>query len=261
MQNRNRMNTVFNINRFWNLIKKEFVTYRKQYLFVICGLVAYFVIAALMYHLYDNSFAFMLQFIAVIYVVLIMCVAPFLDKSLKESNILFYLSGPVSTFERFLMMWGKNVIVFPLVIFIISYILSFISSVTFDEEYGSLPLFIGSLSNLYTLFAIQSVFMFGYIYFRKRAFIKTLIAMAIFLTVVLSIFQIIITQFYPELQQLGLPLPNSQKGGFNLFDRDYMERAGLTIPFAYDVARSIIILIFPLGMWILSYFRLRETEI
>jgi hypothetical protein len=159
------------------------------------------------------------------------------------------------------MMWGKNVIVFPLVIFIISYILSFISSVTFDKEYGSLSLFIGSLSNLYTLFAIQSVFMFGYIYFRKRAFIKTLIAMAIFLTVAISISQIIITQFYQELLQLGEPLPNFQKGSYNMLDRDSLERAGLTIPFAYDVARSIIILIFPFGMWMLSYFRLRETEI
>ncbi|NDV96648.1 hypothetical protein D0T84_17265 [Dysgonomonas sp. 521] len=256
------MDTVFNINRFWNLAKKEFVTYRKQYLFVICGLVAYYIIAALI-SLYDSNISRnMVQLMPVIYVLLIICAAPFLDKNLKESNISFYLSTPVSTFERFLMMWCKNVIIFPLMMFIISYTLNYVSVIIFGKDYGSLPLFLESLSNLYTLLAIQSVFMFGYIYFKKRAFIKTLIAMAIFLAVVMSISQIIITQFYPEVLQLGdSSLRASSKGNYNILSRDSIERAGLTVTFAYDVARSIILLIFPLGMWVLSYFRIRETEI
>lgn len=256
------MDKVFNINRFWKLVKKETALCHKQYLFIICGLLAYFIIAVLVHSLYNNRI--LLEFMPFIYVVMIICVSPFLDKNLSESNISFYLSTPASSFERFLVMWGKNVIIFPLIIFIVSYLLDAITSVVLKEDYATLS-FVDSFSGIHFLFAVQSVFIFGYVYFKKKAFVKTLIAITVMFIMVISISQIMITQFYPEVLELKnnmnlLPNYNGQGIGI-IFNRSFLERAGLSIPLAYDIARGIIQLVFPIGVWVLSYFKLRETEI
>ncbi len=256
------MDKVFNINRFWKLVKKETALYHKQYLFIICGLLAYFIIAVLVYSLYNDRV--LLQFMPVIYVVMIVCVSPFLDKNLNESNISFYLSTPASSFERFLAMWCKNVIVFPLIIFIISCLLDAITSVVLNEDYVTLN-FVDSFSTIHFLFAVQSIFMFGYVYFKKKAFVKTLIAITVMFILVISISQIMVTQFYPEILKLKNNMhimPNYNGQGIGLFfSRGFFEATGLSIPLAYDISRGIIQLVFPIGVWVLSYFKLRETEI
>jgi hypothetical protein len=270
------MNTVFNIDRFWNLEKKEFITYRKPCLFVIGGLLSCFTIEILILNsrIFRNS-----PYDGPMHMTIMLCIylcmltgAAFFDKSMAERNKTTYLSTPVSSFERFLVMWIKNVIVFPLFIFAISYALDFIASAILNKECTSLMAFIvsDSFQNIYILFAVQSIFMFGYVYFKKRALAKTLIITvgAFFFCVILS--NTIVAQFYPEALQAKYPIDPSTVFGYkgkyyvwnNLGTSNWTQTwitTGITT--AFVIAKSIIMLIVPLGMWVLTYFRLRETEI
>ncbi|MDR0823491.1 MAG: hypothetical protein LBN74_00225 [Prevotella sp.] len=242
------MDKIFNINRFWNLAKKETVTYRKQYLFLICGLLAYYIIATVISNKFGSE---MLKVIPAIYCSLIACVAPFWDKSRNDANIIFYLSTPVSTFERFLVMWIKSVIIMPLLIIGVSSFLNLVSTVFSLAESVSFASYIKSFRSIFYLLSTQSIFLFGYIYFRKRAALKTLIAIAAFFIVFTFFSKLIITQFYPEISPLQNIINPIFVLGFNVE----------TTSLVYGIAKSVIMIIFPVGVWILSYFRLKETEI
>lgn len=253
------MDTVFNMHRFANLIKREFVLYNKSYIFLICGVAAYYVIAMLMDSVYSSQ---MLQVMPVVYFVLIIYVAPFLDKSLEDSNAVFSFSLPASTFERFLILWTKCVIVMPLLVLITSSFLDFVSS--FFLETKPFLSEIDSLRSLHLLFAIQSLFFFGYVYFKKKAFVKTVMAIAIFFIVIVVVSKIIITQFHPEISHIRNsmdPLFVYDYSGYSIFADKSFTRVDTGTTILFDIAKYIIMTLFPLGMWVLSFFKLRETEI
>lgn len=253
------MNTVFNADRFVNLLKREAIMSRKQYLFIICGIAAFYAIAVFLEYYYSSGLIKLLPFI---YLILIVG-APYFDKSQDESHTHFYFSLPVSTFERFLVLWIKSVIVMPIIIFGISIILDTLSSLFICISSYTI-LSSESWSFYYWLFAVQSIFLFGYVYFKKRAFVKTLLAIAGFIVVIIITSKMVI-QFYPEIFQVKNTL-----GSFEISDTlkfpTRLERNGnpdifVEMPLAFDIAKGTIIAIFPLGLWILTYFKLRETEI
>jgi len=259
MFNVKKMNTVFNTDRFWNLLKREAIISRKQYLFIICGITAFYAIAAFLEYYYGSDLKKLLPFI---YLTLIVC-APFFDKSQDESHTHFYFSLPVSTFERFLTLWIKSVIVMPVIILGTSVILDTIFSPLVSLSSYTILLF-DSWSFYYWLFAIQSVFLFGYVYFRKRAFVKTLLSIAGLFVIIIMISKIM-TQFYPEVYHIKNTMGSFQISDYLGFPTEMVSNGNRSIsmvmPLAFDIAKGILIAIFPLGLWILTYFRLRETEI
>ncbi|MFV0537035.1 MAG: hypothetical protein ACK5M3_06625 [Dysgonomonas sp.] len=112
------------------------------------------------------------------------------------------------------------------------------------------------------LFTFQSIFFLGYIYFRERALVKSAIAITILFLLVYLISKVIIKQFYPEIIGVRESLDVFSILNFNGFylreTGSYIE-TGTTI--IYEICSWIIKLIFPFGLWALSYIKFREKEI
>lgn len=249
------MNTVFNITRFGNLMKKEAIASWRFYLYIILGVIAFFIMAIIL----EEKWPLLKISIPPLYMLFVICVAPMIDRNMSVQNVSFYLSLPVSKFERWLLLWLKAVIILPLILTILVYIFNEISPIIGIGNLNGK----GILKKIYMILSLQSIFFFAFIYSRKR--IVPIIALVAFLILIYAVSNIIINTFYPEISTV-----KSGMDPFYIWDFDgyyYKETANgkyhlnkLETTMIYDTAKYVVKAIFPLGMWVLSYIRLKETE-
>lgn len=250
------MNAVFNIKRFGNLFQRE-VTYTwKTFLYIVTGLVVYFIAAKLL----DSMWQFQLMhLLPIIGVALIICGAPFINKNLNNANFIPFLTTPASNFEKWFLIWAKSALIMPILIIGTILLLSYISPIQSADRLMSTD---HIKEKLLALFTFQSVFFLGYIYFRERALVKSAIAIAVLFLLVYLVSKLIIKQFYPEI--IGV------RGSLDIFsilnfDGFYLRETGNYIEtgttIIYEICSWIIKLIFPFGLWALSYIKFREKEI
>lgn len=252
------MSAVLNIERFWNLQKREFAMYWKQYLFIICGIAAYYTIATV-WESIDTGWLW--NMLPPVYVAIIICSISF-DKNLSDANSTFYFTLPVSTFERFLGLWIKYIVIIPLLVFGASVCLDFISSLFVSTTHPVVKF--SDWWDYHMLYAAQSVFLFGYACLKKRSFVKTLSLIAVFFIFIIIVSKIIISQFYPDVSYIRSsmdPISILSFDGYWIPEGDSSRFVTTKTTMLYDVTKYILAAIFPLGMWILTYFKLRETEV
>lgn len=253
------MDTIFNITRFIDLIKREAIASWRQYAYMILGIVAYFIIALLVDKMWGVQ---MLRMLPAIYIIIIILSALFIDRNLNKENSMFYFTLPTSTFERFLTLWIKCVIVVPALMLGIALLLHSISSTLGVNTYST-PL--DWTKSWHEIFILQSLFLAGYIYFRKHALIKTLVIITAFFILVTLLSKVIIFNFYPEIAQIknsmDISLVFNYHGSYNVRDGESYKKIITRITPVYEAARYVLKAIFPLGIWVLSYFKMRETEI
>ena len=113
-----------------------------------------------------------------------------------------------------------------------------------------------------SIFAIQSTFLFFAIYFRKHALIKTLLAYAAFVVLSILIFK------YTGLSDI-MVLSDKQEaesyvsyGMYNgVYAMNIMTYMKCKSNFVWLYSSNILFYITTVFFWVLSYFRLRETEV
>ncbi|MDR1113346.1 MAG: hypothetical protein LBL18_06285 [Bacteroidales bacterium] len=103
-----------------------------------------------------------------------------------------------------------------------------------------------TLSNILEFLAFQSLFIFGSVYFRKGAFAKTLLALGLFSLVLLFIGIAVFGLFHKETGYHYPLLP------LNVWLHDSITQ--------YKCLNDISNIIWIPVCWILTFFRLRETE-
>ncbi|MDR1091596.1 MAG: hypothetical protein LBL79_11015 [Prevotella sp.] len=259
------MDAVFNIKRFGDLMKKEIAYSWKTYSYILLGMIAYYIIAKLIDTIWQIN---LIVVFPALVILLMVCVIPVIDRNMNKANFIPFLTSPVSTFERWTMLWAKSVLIMPILIIATLLLL--------DEVSPMLPidkLYKGKSTEqivtvIHSFLAFQSIFFFGYIYFKKRAVIKTILAITAFALLASLISNIILSsRLYPEIAGDTL-LKNSinliEILEFNGFYRSVSGNhifvsTGTTA--VYDACLWVFRLIFPFGLWVLSYIRLREREI
>lgn len=247
------MNTVFNITRFGNLVKKEAVASWRFYLYIILGAIAFFIIAVLL----EDRWPILKMLLAPLYVLSVVCVVPMIDRNMSVQNAPFYLSLPVSKFERWFLLWLKSVIVLPLILSALLYIFNELSPILSLNSVNEQSI----LNDIYPVLAFQSIFFFGFIYSRKR--IVPIIALVVFFILIYVISSTVISAFYSDVSSMRSSLDPFYIWNFDTLVLDVNGEYQLVkeeTTMLYDIAKYVVMAIFPLGMWVLSYFRLKETE-
>ena len=250
------MDTVFNIKRFGNLFKREFTYTWKTFLYVITGLIVYFIAAKLL----DSMWQFQLMnLLPIIGIALTICGVSFINKNLNNTNFIPFLTTPASNFEKWLLIWTKSTLIMPILIISTILLLSYISPIQLADRLMTTKYI---LEKILALFTFQSIFFLGYIYFRERALVKSAIAITVLFLLVYLISKVIIKQFYPEIigvrESLDIFSILNFDGFYMRETGSYVETGTTTI---YEICSWIIKLIFPFGLWALSYIRFREKEI
>jgi hypothetical protein len=223
---------------------------------MVTGLVVYFTAAKLL----DATWQFrLISLLPIMGFALIICGISFINKNLNRANSVPFLTTPASSFEKWLLIWSKTVLITPILVLGTILLLNQISPIhtikeIFDPQYIT--------EKIHFMFALQSVFFLGYIYFKERVLVKAAIAITMLFILAYLISKVIISQFYPEItgvvNSLNLFSILDFHGFYQPTTLSYIETGNTTV---YRICLWIIKLIFPLGLWVLSYIKLREREI
>ena len=258
------MNTVFNTDRFWNLEKQNLFLSKMQYVYILGGLAGLYLLSVLMKVLIGMS----LSVIVYLAVFIVIVAGPCLfEKSRNKHKSTFYFTLPASTFEKYLSYWLKYVIFIPLVIILTLLVLNIISgfipveAVKSHADSMSFSVITGSFRSVALIFATQAAFIGGYFYFQKHAFAKTSL-----IILLISIFFLIIGIAIGAYFFSGQSVEFSSNAATETttYNMGYEIGKGLDSLVNDPVIKALDIIyyiIFITGMWTVSFFKLRETEI
>jgi hypothetical protein len=246
-------------------MKKEIAYSWKTYSYILLGITAYYIIAKLTDTIWHINLTFLLM---PLIIVLVSCAIPVIDRNLNRADSIPFFTTPASTFERWMMLWMKTVIIMPALVIAVIFLLHQVSPIPLIDQMLKVKNTGEILTVVHSILAWQSIFFFGYIYFKKRPLIKIIIAITVFALLASLISNIILSsQLYPEIA--GNTLLKSSINLIEIFEFNgfYRSDSGVYIFVStgttaiYDACLWVFRLIFPFGLWALSYIRLRETEI
>jgi len=258
------MDTVFNINRFLNLEKRNIFLSRTQYLYILGALIGLYILSMLLQILTGSNFCDLIFFIAYVAIVGGPC---FFEKSMNKHASVFDFVLPPSSFEKFMSIWLKYVLLIPGMIFLAIFLLNVITGLIPIEAVQAHATAMSFSDNLrfsffHKLLGFQSVFILGYFFFKKYAFAKTsLILLLVF--VILMFLGVIVGYILFKGQEFGF---NANMGETESFNMGYtlgrsMNDLRIEDDTIINTCSAIMSAIFPLGIWIVCYFKLKETEI
>lgn len=251
------MNKTIDINRFFNYCKRNLYIARKQFAAIIGILAGLFFLAIALWPIQDGGLGFLfwglLSFSAILIIVLSPCILE--DAKTKNKAVFSYIL-PVSNLERFLFLIIKYVIIIPIITISVTYLLK-----------EALPFFVNNNiiallaqksldfdplepKSVFNLLAVQSVFLLGSFYFNKYTLFKTagaIISAFIFIYFIGNLFS-------------GVPESNIDFIRF-FNSANYTQLWLKETPEIIKICSVIIMIIFPFGMWITTFFKIRETEI
>jgi len=257
-----QLNLQFNFNRFWHLIKNDVVTNYRT-LLTAAG-------AALGILLFIN-FISMLSTrepaVSLVFYPLILFIGGYLITSLSFSDLhhpqrsYVYLTLPASNLEKFLSKLVLTTVGYVLgtliLYFLFSVLMSIVNLIIFQQSH---PLFnpfdriIWITIGVYLI--TQSIFLLGAVYYKKHAFIKTNLFLFL-LQLTVSIFIVFLVKivfwnyiqgwsFSPEDIILSSPAVEQQLENFFWGFAQFM--------------KFIFYWVLAPVLWLISYFRLKETE-
>lgn len=261
------MNTTFNIERFRKLEKRDIYLSKSNFLYIIGALIGCYILSLFLYILTESSLSVLIYFISFLAISISPC---FLEKPISKNSSVFDFIMPVSAFEKFLTIWIKYVIIVPAIVFGTIFILNLITgiipveSVQKHTEIMSLAKRM-SFNKFYSILAFQSIFLLGYFYFKKYAFAKTTLILIV-AGILISVISISIASYYFHGQEATLNfkagIDDDPSGAF-YFGFFTGKSIGPKLASEPLIAIPSIIqsIIMPVGFWIVSYFKLKETEI
>jgi len=226
------MNTPFNLSRYARLVAAETQQFRKHYLYFGATVI---LLALLNQHVENNAFSAIS--------VIILLIAPFIFYNHVYHSVkgVMYTMLPASNAEKMAACWTQCVIILPLFLWIIWFILRVINHVVHPEDVSSFINVNATISNYWNAISAQSVAIFAVMAFRRRKW-QTLIAILFVIAIIGTIIGI---SWLHAFQQYSENLPFEWT----------------TKPWVFHYAEIILILIFPFGFWLVSYFKLEEQEL
>ena len=264
-----QISNYFDLRRLLLLIKKDFYTQYKTYLIALGAIFSILFLINIASVASSNSLNFHLIFYP-----LTLFIGGFLFTSQSfrelnnESSLIFYLSLPASNLEKFI----SKLIISSIGYIFVSLVVYFLFSLT-TYIFGTLifghahkifnPFHHSILTSIHLYLVTQSIFLLGAVYFRKNNFIKTILSIFVF-TIVYQIF-IVITVYilYSVVVSNGhIYFPYEI---FNpIFTEDYnglVVKGIIGIEVLIDIIKIIFLFILAPLMWVIAFYRLKESGI
>ncbi|MCP4131116.1 MAG: hypothetical protein GY754_09060 [bacterium] len=263
-----RINDFFNLKRFMLLIKKDFYTQYKTYVMALGAIFSILFIVNISSILSSQHWNFNHVFYPLTLFIggFIFTSQSFSELNQEQSRI-FYLTIPASSLEKLiskLMITSFGYIVVSLVLyFLFSVILFLINSGIFGFAHPVFnPYHPVILRSIGVYFVTQSLFLFGAVYFRKNAFMKTVVWVFV-LTLVYTAFLTGISYVFYKIISFNKHIYLSME----IFDAMFQEVClfppvmnGFSGIVFYSIRILFWFVLAPL-FWTISYFRLKEIEV
>jgi hypothetical protein len=262
------MKNTFNGKRFMALLQKDAQDLRSQYLKLILIVACTFLVAFLIYILTERTtygtFGKVRVGIANLFVLGAILLAPFQLYQRYNHKIygVNYFMLPASQAEKWLSMFVNCVIVTPVVI-ILTVTLIDLCLYPFYPSADKVLWFISyntgeikSLTDILMFFALQSVLFLGNIWFKRAKVQKTILAIII-LPIIFAVFIGILVKVSGIVNILsGVPdidaslSINSPKDLLIFFPQTWQ-----------TITKAIYFLIAPIGLWIVSFMKMKEQQL
>ncbi|MFA4839048.1 MAG: hypothetical protein WC703_06200 [Candidatus Neomarinimicrobiota bacterium] len=183
----------------------------------------------------------------------------FKDIHEKQRNYI-YLTLPASTLEKFLSRLLLTSVGFVAIVLALYYLFSWIaaglSQLLFHQSLLAFhPFTRETLTALGVYLVTQSVFLFAAVYFRSHAFFKTLLSIFSF-SLIVSIFAMVVVRLVFWKYFNGLFVPDH----FDINLRYMFGNGESFARFASAVSKILFWFVMAPYFWIVTYFRLKETE-
>lgn len=255
------MNNTFDINRFGKLFAREFGRNSPRLIGIGCVGLGIFALTVTYSYVFQSR---PLNFSFISFGVVLTILAPLIfHKGLDRIGSIFDFTLPASSFEKFLVKWTFSVILTP--VFVIVFLL-FIAGL-YEVMPGGLCVesgnqiidFLKSLSfeRISSISAIQSFFLVGTFYFRKHVFWKVSFSLTIYFLMFALVFILFHRDLFVGNHQISI--------GTNLWGEIIYSDAnhshslfGLNRNFFVYIGLNLVA---PLGLWVVSFLKLRETEV
>jgi len=252
------MKDTFSFKRFTQLQRYKFPeTLLHSLFFIIIVTGIYFSLLFCDAHGWHGTYGY--GYLVVVLTVLILAIAPCLfENSLNKYNSIFDFTLPASTFEKFLHLYLKYVILIPVlclgIIWILNSVMSILEISGLNEFTSVVSRIISIKGELMIYIMLQPVFFTGYFLFSGMVLIKSIVT-SIFLSVFIGISMDEISNcLMPEIHGIKIDNVLSFSPIFSFPVSGFPEILLRVCNYAGPI-------IYLLGLWITSYFLLREKEI
>ena len=260
------MENIFNAKRFLMLLKKEAYELRSQYVRLILIAASVIFVAFFMYSLSKSTSYIEYRRIfyslgaLIVFVTIVRTPFSLYENFNNKINGVNYYMLPASQAEKWLSMFSHCVIITPIVLFSIITLIDLCLYPFYPWADKSLWFTFSShtnltankiLSALITVFAFQSLSLLGTIWFKDSKSQKTIGSMIILL-VVYIIFLLILASV-SGLINIARTFPAVVNISFG--DMSYVPQTWKI------VSKTITFLIAPIGLWIVSFMKMKEQQI
>lgn len=264
------MDKIFNPTRFYKYLNR-YVILNSNLFIIFTVSVSLYPLFLLLYRTFFRGNGVLPTETLYIFLVML-AIAPCLFASnMNKNNKVFEFTLPVTAFEKFLTNFLNYVIILPVscllinaIIFQLYFLIPHENIISMKESFDYTPLV--NWTNYYIILAVQSIYWVGTYYFQRLSLIRTSLFL-LFLTMTFCIILIIFSFFFlidtfginPFLitENFSITEENMPKlanpEDFYLKSRVYHQ--------IDNILRYTFIALIPAGMWITSFFKIRETEI
>lgn len=266
------MNAIFNFDRFKKIITRSYFLSRMQYRYIAGTLIGIYFLSMLLCIIIGSSLSGLIFFGACIVVVGAPCL---FERPISRNGSIFDFILPASTFEKFLSLWLKYVIFLPALVFLIIFFLNLITGIIPIEGIQKhAELMTPDLSDhgWYTyyisLLSMQSLFLLGYLYFRKYLFAKTSLIIMAFLIIMIVLVSVsayaVISENTAHLSEVTAHYDTAENQ--KSFVMGYSFGKSIAIlekpkSALLNIINIVQYVVMTLGMWVVAFFKMRETEI
>jgi len=251
------MNSIFNVNRFINYLQRDLLFSKSQYLYLFSILIGAYFLTLLIYTSLNVSLMILVKGILIASLILGPCV---LEKTVTKYNGILEYTFPVSSFERFLTLLIKYVILLPVVglgsYYLLTLAIGSLNIPSLDKFVDQMSIEWLDYQKIYVLLAFQSIFLLGYLSFERQPFLKTVLTCVVLLTVGAIVNSLLI------LPGMFNAISNPEAGLQGLIsDLNIGNFETPLVEIMVHIQKYLFMFIFPWGLWIVSFFKVREKEI
>ncbi len=260
----------FDFKRLYLLIKKDFYTQYKTYLIGLGAIFSILYVVNISSVASYNSWNFHLVFFP-----LTLFIGGFIFTSLSfreldnERSLIFYLTLPASNLEKFISKLLISSIGYVLVSLVLYFLFSLTAFVFCTLIFGYAhqifnPFHHLILTCICLYFVTQSIFLSGAVYFRGNTFIKTILSVFV-LAVLYQVFIVIIAYLLYSIITYRGHIYFSYGILNNIFQEEsnnsYVVKGISEIRIFVYIAKVLFWFVLAPLMWVIAFFRLKESEI
>lgn len=262
------MNAIFDIKRFCKLEKRNLSFSRMQYLYILAGFTGVYLLSMLLKVWADFSLS---GFIYAGAFIVIMCGPCLFEKSRSKYTGIFEFILPASTLEKYLSIWLRYVVFIPasigLLILVLNALTGLIPVEAIQEHArGMVVDFSPSVErSIIIILSTQATYLAGYFYFKRYAFAKTSVVL-LAVSILFFVVGITLGAYFLKGEELAITVGAGNEVESFTADHSMAYTLGYGLASILEdkllsVVDDVISIIYIVGLWIVCFFKLRETEI